>query len=111
MSRSSQSPSTSGLRLAAVALFAFAACRSSDPSADPVSIRVELPKKFTREAIVRAVVTNDGSAPVFVATLDGTRIKLLSEFRRENGFTPWGGNRPFTRDGVVLAQLGPGETL
>ena len=111
MSRFSERSGAGGLLLAVVAPFAFAACSSPDPRAEPISLRVELPKKFTREAVIDTVVTNEGSEPVFVATLDGTRIKLVSEFRRENGFSPWGGNRPFGRDGVVLAKLGPGASF
>jgi hypothetical protein len=101
--------------LAVAALLVVPACASApdsdDARAERIAFRVDLPKRFTREASVNVEVTNEGSEPVFVWTLDGRQLMLRSEMKSANGFFPCGGNRPFCREGTELVRLDPGASI
>ncbi len=84
---------------------------SYDAESERIEFRVELPKAFTRGANVQVEVTNDGSDPVFVRSLDGSRIMLFSEVERADGFSPSGGNRAYRHDQVELVRLDPGQSI
>jgi len=84
---------------------------SYDAKAERIVFDVELPKPFARDAMIQVEVTNQGSDPVFVRTIDGTRMFLYSEMKLPNGFFPSGGNRAYNQEGTKLVRLDPGQSI